>query len=208
MSLPSKQEALAFFEYVIAERNRSPFPFRPEWEKEFRAHCFSVADIAAKIASQTPYLNSERAYLSGLLHDCGRIKDEKSENVFHGWTGYQLMKKQGWDEIGRISVTYCFLNKDFNPELYPQARQDILHCKNYISDIEYDDYDKLLQLADMMNDRGKNCSLQYRCRSLAERYPVQEEFLTTHFSCAENLRLYFEVKCDCDIYQLLNIRNE
>lgn len=55
MSLPSKQEALAFFEYVIAERNRSPFPFRPEWEKEFRAHCFSVADIAAKIASQTPY---------------------------------------------------------------------------------------------------------------------------------------------------------
>ena len=60
----------------------------------------------------------------------------------------------------------------------------------------------------MMNDRGKNCSLQYRCRSLAERYPVQEEFLTTHFSCAENLRLYFEVKCDCDIYQLLNIRNE
>lgn len=103
--------------------NRSPFPFRPEWEKEFRAHCFSVADIAAKIASQTPYLNSERAYLSGLLHDCGRIKDEKSENVFHGWTGYQLMKKQGWDEIGRISVTHCFLDKDFNPELYPQARR-------------------------------------------------------------------------------------
>ena len=81
-------------------------------------------------------------------------------------------------------------------------------CKNYISDIEYDDYDKLLQLADMMNDRGKNCSLQYRCRSLAERYPVQEEFLTTHFRCAENLRRYFEAKCDCDIYQLLNIRNE
>ena len=77
MSLPSKQEALAFFEYVIAERNRSPFPFRPEWEKEFRAHCFSVADIAAKIASQTPYLNSERAYLSGLLHDCGDRKSTR-----------------------------------------------------------------------------------------------------------------------------------
>ena len=82
MSLPSKQEALAFFEYVIAERNRSPFPFRPEWEKEFRAHCFSVADIAAKIASQTPYLNSERAYLSGLLHDWVALKMKKVKMFF------------------------------------------------------------------------------------------------------------------------------
>ena len=36
MSLPSEREAEAYFEYVIAERNKTPCPFRPEWEKEFR----------------------------------------------------------------------------------------------------------------------------------------------------------------------------
>ena len=71
------------------------------------------------------------------------------------------MKSQGWNEIARISLTHCFLNKDFNPDLYPQAHQDLLRCKQIISQLDYDDYDKLLQLADMLNDRGKSCTLSY-----------------------------------------------
>ena len=206
MPLPSRQEAEAFLEYVITSRNNSPCPFLPQWEKEFRAHSRTVAEIASTIAAKTAYLNTERAYLSGFLHDCGRIKDEKSENVFHGWTGYELMKSQGWNEIARISLTHCFLNKDFNPDLYPQAHQDLLRCKQIISQLDYDDYDKLLQLADMLNDRGKSCTLSYRCQSLAQRYPFQEDFLQAHMNAAEKLKQYFDEKCGCDTYTLLGIQ--
>ncbi len=86
------------------------------------------------------------------------------------------MKSQGWNEIARISLTHCFLNKDFNPDLYPQAHQDLLRRKQIISQLDYDNYDKLLQLADMLNDRGKSRTLSYRCQSLAQRYPFQEDF--------------------------------
>ena len=175
MPLPSRQEAEAFLEYVITSRNNSPCPFLPQWEKEFRAHSRTVAEIASTIAAKTAYLNTERAYLSGFLHDCGRIKDEKSENVFHGWTGYE-------------------------------AHQDLLRCKQIISQLDYDDYDKLLQLADMLNDRGKSCTLSYRCQSLAQRYPFQEDFLQAHMNTAEKLKQYFDEKCGCDIYTLLGIQ--
>ncbi len=68
MPLPTRQEAEAFLEYVITSRNNSPRPFLPQWEKEFRAHSRTVAEIASTIAAaKTAYLNPERAYLSGLL---------------------------------------------------------------------------------------------------------------------------------------------
>lgn len=40
------------------------------------------------------YLNSEKAYELGLLHGCGCINYEQSENTFHSWGGHLYMMKK------------------------------------------------------------------------------------------------------------------
>ena len=86
-SFPTRQQAQFLFEEIIAERNASEHPFQPGWEKEYRSHCAAVARIAETIAAKTPYLNSEKAYVFGLLHDSGKYIDEYALNYAQRLSG-------------------------------------------------------------------------------------------------------------------------
>ena len=47
-----------------------------------RYHYKNVAEIAQKIASKTQYLNPEKAYVCGLLHDYGEFNELSFSNIF------------------------------------------------------------------------------------------------------------------------------
>lgn len=206
MAYPDVKTAEEFFEYVIKERNSSPCPFLPEWERTYREHCNKVAKNAQKIASLTPDMNPELCFVMGLLHDCGRIKDEKAENRHHGWVGYQLMTAKGWNDIARICITHNFYEKEFDINNYPIINDDVVSCQKFLSQIKYNDYDYLMQLTDVLNDMGRDCTIEYRFSSLAERYPIKQEQMA-HFANIIKTRLsYFNAKCSCDIYELLGIK--
>ena len=128
MPFPSRSEAVDFFEWVIAKRNKTPYPFRDDMEDTFRRHCHGVAIIAETIASKTPYLNADLAYVMGLLHDCGRIVDEYATGDYHGVVGYHLLCQKGWPQLAKISVTHNFVDKDFDIELMPHPRKDMIFC--------------------------------------------------------------------------------
>ncbi len=206
MTCPTREEAKEIFEEFISARNSSEFPLTKEQEETLRKHCNCVAEIACKIAEKTGTMNSEKAYIMGLLHDCGRIKDEKAENVFHGLVGYEYMMSKGYDEIAKISLSHCFYKKDFDISTYPQCREDILKSKQIVSRMEYDDYDYLLQISDILNNMGKTCSIEYRFRSISERYNIPNEKILPMIDLLNERKRYFDKKCDCDIYQMLGIK--
>ena len=208
MAFPTRLEAEQFFEEVISCRNASAFPFLPQKENAYRTHCLAVAKHAEKIAAETPSLNADHAYVMGLLHDCGRIKDEKGENTHHGWVGYELMMKKGWNEIARICITHNFFEKDFDISSYPQSRDDLFKCKNFLAAIEYDDYDKLVMLADLLNDMGRDCTLEYRLNSLASRYPIPPQTIARFLTILKQHYAYFSAQCGTDLYNLLGIKND
>ncbi len=206
MSYPDAKTAEDFFEHVIKERNLSPCPFLPQWEKTYREHCNKVAQNARKIAQHTTDMNPDLCFVMGLLHDCGRIKDEKAENRHHGWVGYQLMSSKGWDDVARICITHNFYEKEFDIKNYPIINEDVIACQKFLSRIEYNDYDYLMQLTDVLNDMGTDCTIEYRFASLANRYPIKQDQMS-HFANITKSRLsYFNQKCNCDIYELLEIR--
>ncbi len=206
MSYPDAKEAQEFFEYVIKERNSSPCPFLPQWEKTYREHCNKVAQNACKIAQQTKDMNPELCYVMGLLHDCGRIKDEKAENRHHGWVGHQLMISKGWDDVARICITHNFYEKEFDIKNYPIINDDVIACQKFLSQIKFNDYDYLMQLTDVLNDMGTDCTIEYRFASLAKRYPINKIQMEHFSNIIESRRSYFNFKCGCDIYNLLGIK--
>lgn len=204
---PSRLQSEQIFEDVIKIRNSSTHPFKPEWEKEFRNHCSAVANIAQKIAEKTAYLNSEKAYSMGLLHDCGRLKDEFAEQRFHGVVGYEWLLQKGYPELAKISITHSFYEKSFNINNFTQPREDLLFCQRYLRQIEYDDYDLLLQLCDILNDCGQTCTIEYRFNSLAQRYKNQNYY--NNIPTLNKIKQYFDNLCQIDLYELIGIdKNE
>ena len=205
-NLPDKTKAEELFEWVISERNKSPYPFRGDMEKTFRLHCVAVASIAEIIAAKTNILDAEQAYIMGLLHDCGRIKDEFALHKYHGVIGYNLMNDKGYPELARICITHSFVNKKIDFDFMPHPRKDMLFCQKYLDGIEYDDYDRLIQLADNMNNLGETCTFENRCRSLSERYHVPYEKFSDEIILLNGIKNHFSKLCGGDIYQLLGIK--
>lgn len=204
-SFPTRQQAQFLFEEIVAERNASEHPFQPGWEKEYRSHCAAVARIAETIAVKTPYLNSEKAYVFGLLHDSGKYIDEYALNYFHGLSGYQRMMRKGYPELARISLTHTFYKKDFELDDYPFSKPDLIKCRELLKKIEYNDYDLLLQLADMINDMGTTCTLEYRTDSVCRRRNIAPQNYRWVLLRLNEIKNYFDEQCGCDIYSLFNL---
>ena len=123
---------------------------------EHGVHVFNVAKIAEEIAKQTGgTLDCDTAYCLGLLHDIGRIKDETITHVPHGIEGFRYLTDIGYPTIAPICLTHCFINKKVHASDYPTYdAASLAKVKKYLASIEYNDYDRLIQIADMFS-RGK-----------------------------------------------------
>ncbi len=203
--LPTPVEAEILFEVIVWLRNLSEHPFTPDQEKTFRTHCSATADIAATIATATPDMNSERAYVLGLLHDCGRLRDEYAEPYFHGWGGYEFMTEHDFPDIARISITHSFYEQDFNPASYSQNRTAILKCRDYLQSITYNDDDRLIQLCDMLNIFGETCTIEQRMADINRRYHISEEKTQPLIKALHKIKGYFDGRCGIDVYDMLGL---
>lgn len=206
MTFPTREQAQSLYENIFVLRNSSVKPFTEEQEQTLRAHSLAVANIAKNIASVISGMDTEKACILGLLHDCGRIKDEKTENCFHGYVGFQYMMSINQPEIARISLTHTFYEKDFDASTYPQNSEELEKCRNFLRKTEYNDYDLLIQLADILNDMGKICTIETRFSSIARRYGLTFESLTSHITRLHQIKEYFDQKAGCDIYHLLGLK--
>lgn len=129
-------------------------------------HVENVALLAENIADVCS-LDSEKAYVFGLLHDIGRffVVDEKKELIVkdkyrHPIEGYLYLNKIGCEEEARICITHAFLyRKNSYSNLYTKKENEII---SQVLSQEYDMYDLLIQLADEMSVMKGWCTLETR----------------------------------------------
>lgn len=72
-------------------------------------HSYNVARLAEKIADKAG-MDSEHAYIIGLLHDIGRRNGNMQAR--HAIEGYQFLSDIGFEEGARICLTHTFQYKD------------------------------------------------------------------------------------------------
>lgn len=150
----SRQEALKLACYYLQERVRNGSHLKIIFEHA--VHVFNVAKIAESIARHSDgRLDHDTAYALGLLHDIGRIKDETVTKVPHGVEGFNYLAEHGYPDLAPICLTHGFISKDIKKSDYPTYRNGLFkQVKNYLADLEYNDYDRVIQLADLFS-RGK-----------------------------------------------------
>ncbi len=190
--LPTPEEALQ--ELKIAEE-RNPGP----WVK----HSINVGIAARNIADKIPGMDSEKAYVVGLLHDIGRrVKFGFVDIPTHVYEGYKYCMEKGWDEAARICMTHSYLHMKDEFEGYDPEAEHEKAIKDYIMECEPDCYDRLIQLCDSLATDYGFVILEKRFVDVTRRYGIMEDYIKG-WEVAFDIKEKFEEQMGCSIYDVL-----
>ena len=186
--LPTREEAI---ELLRDGLSCNPGP----WGK----HCLTAAHCAEKIADACGDMDSEKAFILGILHDIGRKFGVTY--LKHVSDGYTYMKSLGYDEAARICLTHSFNNHIVDEYIgkYDVSEEEMTFIKTELDKIVYDEYDWLIQLCDCLAGVKGVLDVEERMRDVKKRYGFypQDKWDT-------NIRLmkYFENKMNKNIYNV------
>lgn len=204
-TLPTLNEAHKLLENIFIDCNNA-LSNQPERKREtLHQHCHLVAYCAMVIAANVYHLDADKAYILGLLHDYGKHQDENSGGIFHGIQGYNDMMAMGYSEVARVCLTHSFLIKDFNRSQYRYRETELAYSRELLNRIEYDDYDRLIQLCDILVSNMRLVNIKKRMRRISRLYGISIMELKPFFRTSLKLKQYFDILCGCDVYQLLGI---
>lgn len=184
--LPTREEAM---ELVRDGLLCNPGP----WGK----HCLTTAHCAEKIASACGNMDTEKAYILGLLHDIGRKFGVK--HLGHVLDGYLYMKSLGYDDVARICLTHSFNNHTVDEYIgkFDVSGDELSFIKTELDKIMYDDYDMLIQLCDSLAGTEGVIDIQQRMDDVKKRYGFYPK---NKWNTNIRLMNYFEKKANKNIY--------
>ena len=187
--LPNRAEA----EKLLQEAERcNPGP----WGNHSRV----VAHCAEKIALECADLDSEKAYILGLLHDIGRKFGVR--HLGHVSDGYSYMMSLGYDEAAQICLTHSFNNQSLNGYIgkFDTSDEELELINTALEAVSMDDYDRLIQLCDPLAGSEGVLNIEERMEDVKRRYGAypQEKWDTNI-----KLKEYFEMKTGRNIYDIV-----
>ncbi|WP_160686929.1 HD domain-containing protein [Clostridium sp. C2-6-12] len=165
-------------------------------------HSINVGLAAQIIAEKCGNIDSDKAYVVGLLHDIGRRFGVSGRK--HIIDGYNFAIERGWDEVGKICLTHSFPIPDFDKEIgkNDMSDEESEFISQYLKNIKYDDYDKLIIVCDSLADSQGFCMLEKRFVNTTRRYGVFP-FTVERWNGTFEMKEYFEQKMGCSIYDVL-----
>ena len=184
--LPTREEAIALVRDGLA---CNPGP----WGR----HCLTAAHCAEKIASACGDMDSEKAYILGLLHDIGRKFGTR--HLGHVSDGYTYMKSLGYDEVAKICLTHSFNNHTVDEYIgkFDVSQEELTLIKNKLVETVYDEYDLLIQLCDSLAGADGVLDIEERMNDVKRRYgSYPQDKLDSNME----LMHYFEMRMNQNIY--------
>lgn len=184
--LPSKEEA----EEILLEAEKCNPGL---WGNHSRI----VAFCAEKIAQECGDLDSDKAYILGLLHDIGRKFGVR--HMGHVSDGYSYMMSLGYDEAAKICLTHSFNNQTTDDYIgnFDTTKEELDMIRNALKSVSMDEYDRLIQLCDFIAGAEGVMDIEERMGDVRSRYGgyPQEKW-------DKNLEIkkHFEEKMGKDIY--------
>ncbi len=165
-------------------------------------HSCNVACLAEKIAERME-LDSEKAYILGLLHDIGRRNGNMEAR--HVLEGYRFLKDMGFEEGARICMTHTFQYKDVEGiyDAWDCSSDEKKFIADYLGEIIYDDYDKLIQLCDALSLENGYCYAEKKMVSSVIKFGFKDTTINKWKAILE-LKEYFDDKINGNIYEIFS----
>jgi hypothetical protein len=169
------------------------------------AHNKVAGLCGGKIAEKCVDLDSEAAYVLGLLHDIGRRFG--ASDMKHIIDGYRFLIEQGFDVSARICLTHSFPLKNINScsGVNDCTKAESEFIQSFLDRTEYDDYDRLIQLCDALSYPTGACYIEKRLVDVTIRRGFND-FTIPKWKEFFKLKEYFDNKAGCDIYELIGVK--
>jgi len=138
----------------------------------------------------------------GYLHDIGRRAG--AADMRHTLDGYYFLMEKGFDSAARICITHVFPLKHINSVAgkWDCTKQELDFLDEYLSKIEFDEYDRLIQLCDAIALPSGYCLVEKRLMDVAQRHGVNE-FSVPRWKAFLDIQKEFESAIGQPIYKVL-----
>ena len=182
---PTREEAMALVKDGLLS---NPGP----WGR----HCLTAAHCAERIACACG-MDSEKAYILGLLHDIGRKYGVR--HLGHVSDGFSYMTRLGFDEVAKVCLTHSFHNHTVDEYIgkFDTSEEELALIKSELARVTYDEYDLLIQLCDSLAGADGVLDIEERMGDVKRRYGSYPQ---TKWDANIDLMHYFEEKMGQDIY--------
>ncbi|MCX7842467.1 MAG: HD domain-containing protein [Clostridia bacterium] len=165
-------------------------------------HSMNAAEAARSIAANHPELDADTAYVLALLHDIGRRSGV--HQMRHIIDGYNYMQKMGYSSVARICLTHSFPVQDLKVAAgkWDCSCEEYEFIENYIKGIDYNNYDRLVQLCDYLALPNGFSLVETRMIDVALRYGTNA-YSVQKWKQILSTKQYFEAAIGCSVYSLL-----
>ncbi len=163
-------------------------------------HSRIAAKCAERIAAHCPGMDSEKAYILGLLHDIGRKFGVR--HLGHVTDGYIYMKALGYDEAARVCLSHSF----HKPELrFYIGKTDTTEAEtalllSALTEAKQDEYDDLIRLCDALAGTEGVMNIEDRMADVKRRYGLYPQ---EKWDANLALKAKFEEATGQNLYELL-----
>ncbi len=164
------------------------------------SHSRVTAHCAEKIALACEGMDSEKAYVCGLLHDIGRKFGVK--HLGHISDGWHYMMDKGYDEVARICLTHSFCIQNIHDYIgkFDISEEKQQELKDALEKIVYDEYDLLIQLCDSLAGAEGVMTIEDRMNDVRSRYGSYPQ---EKWDRNLELKKLFEEKTGRNIYDVI-----
>lgn len=164
-------------------------------------HSRNVALCAERIAAACG-MDSEKAYILGLLHDIGRRFGAR--HMGHIYDGYRYMLDLGYPQAAKICLTHSFCNQSIDTYIgkFDVTKEEQAELEAALNSAVYDDdYDRLIQLADAMGAAEGIVDIELRMQDVKDRYGSYPQ---EKWDKNMELKRYFENLAHGDLYKIVS----
>jgi HD superfamily phosphodiesterase len=165
-------------------------------------HSIYAGKAAQLIAQNCDEIDSDAAFILGLLHDIGRRFG--ITGMRHILDGYNFLMEKGFYRAAKICITHSFDFKDIKSGFgkWDCTNAEYEFVKQYLENTEYDDYDRLIQLCDALAFIDGYYLVEKRMVEASLRHGINE-YTTLKWKATLETKEYFEQKMKRSIYGIL-----
>jgi hypothetical protein len=145
-------------------------------------------------------LDSDTAYILGLLHDIGRKFGVR--HLGHVSDGYTYMLSLGYDRVAQICLTHSFNNQTTKEYIgnFDTTEEELGLINDSLAVVKTDDYDRLIQLCDALAGSEGILDIEERMEDVRRRYGYYPK---AKWDSNMELKAYFEAKAGRSIYEVV-----
>ena len=165
-------------------------------------HCINAGLAARNIAKECKDLDENKAQAYAMIHDIGRRVGRTG--MRHALDGYNYLSKLGYEDAARICLTHSHPTGDMMDGFgkWDCEQEEIEFIREFLSKKEFDDYDKLCQLADALALDSGFLLVEKRMIGVVMRHGFKELTIKKWEKTFE-IKEYFERKIGRSIYDVL-----